>query len=147
MTLSGLRRLAVQRGALGRTILLLALVGGVLVGLLAMHTISSAFDGHSKSGSAMSSDMTIHSDHGTMSPTQREVSGECTGMCDPGHSMASMACVLALLFSALVLAISASRQWSMFHTALRARWRALVAVAVAAIPPPPDLNALSISRT
>lgn len=148
MTLMQLRTLALGRGAIGRAVLLLAVVGGVLVGLLAMHTISSPSSGHMESVSAMSSDMTTNGDHGNMAaPTQAEPPADCSGMCDPGHIMASMACVLALLFSALVLGISASRRWSIFFAALRMRWPALAAVAVVAMPPPPDLNALSISRT
>lgn len=149
MTLMRLRTAAaLRRGAIGRAVFLLALVGGVLVGLLAMHTISSASGGHMESASAMSADMTAHGNHGDMAtPTQAETPADCSGMCDPGHIMASMACVLALLFSVLVLAISASRRWSTFLAGPRTRWLAIVAVAVAAMPPPPDLNALSISRT
>jgi hypothetical protein len=148
MALMRPRTAALRRGTITRTMLLLALVGGVLVGLLAMHTVSSASGGHSESTSAMSSDMATHGDHGDMvAPPAAEMPADCSGMCDPGHIMSSMTCVLVLLFTGLVLAITASRRWSMIFAALRTRWLAIVAVAVAAMPPPPDLNALSISRT
>ena len=147
MTLMRFRTLALQRGTLRRTVLLLALVGGVLIGLLAMHTISSASGEHMAPASAVSTGTSHPDSHGDMvAPSPAETTTNCGGMCDPGHIMANMACVLVLLFSALVLAISASRRWSTVLAALRARWRAIVAVAVAAMPPP-DLNALSISRT
>lgn len=146
MTLIRLRTLALQPGVIGRTLLHLTLVGGVLIGLLAMHTISSASSEHMTTASVMSADTSHPESHGDVAPTPAETATDCGGMCDPGHIMATMACVLALLFSALVLAISASRRWSTFFAALRNRWVAIVAVAVAAMPPP-DLNTLSISRT
>jgi len=144
MTLMGIRAAALRRGGIGRTVLLVALVGGVLVGLLAMHTISSSPGGHSESIPAMSADMTSHGD--VVAPAAT-MPADCSGMCDPGHIMASMVCVLALLFSVVALTISASRRWSMFLAALQARWLAIAAAAVAVMPLPPDLNALSISRT
>ncbi len=147
MTLIRFRTLALQRDTLRRTFLLLAVVGGVLIGLLAMHTISSASGEHMATASAMSTDMSHSDGHGDMvASSAAETSTKCGGMCGSDHIMASMACVLALLFSALVLAISASRRWSTFFAPCRNRWLAIVAVAVAALPPP-DLNALSISRT
>ena len=145
MTLIRFRTLALQRDALRRTVLLLALVCGVLIGLLAMHTISSAWGEHMTTESVMSADMSHPESHGDVAPTPAETA-DCGGMCGSDHIMATMACVLALLFSALVLAISASRRWSTLFTAVGNRWLAIVAVAIAAMPPP-DLNALSISRT
>lgn len=148
MTLMRFRTLAVQSGVIGRTLLVLAVVGGVLIGLLAMHTISSASSEHMATASVMTADMSHPGSHGGMvAPSQAESPAECSGMCDPGHIMANMACVLAVLFSVLVFAITASRRWSAFSAALRSRWLAILAVAVEAMPPPPDLNALSISRT
>ena len=138
MTLIRFRMVAVQPGVIGRTFLLMAVVGGVLIGLLAMHTISSASGEHMATASTMSADMSHPDSHA-------DAPAECGGMCDPSHIMANMACVLALLFSAL--AITASRRWSTSSTALRGRWLAILAVAVEVMPPPPDLNALSISRT
>jgi hypothetical protein len=145
MTLLHLRRLALRPGALGRTLLLLALVGGVLIGLLAMHTISSASSGHMGSASAMSAGPNDHDGMST-TPAEAETLADWNGMW-PSHSMAGMACVLALLISVLALAHSASRWWSKFLAALRAQRLVIAAVAVAALPPPPDLTALSISRT
>lgn len=148
MSLMRFKALAVQPGVVGRTILLLALVGGVLIGLLAMHTVSSASGEHMASASAMSAGM-IHPDShgGKVSPSQAEAPVECGGMCDPDHIMANMACVLALLFSIYLLAIGPPRRWSIFLSELHSRWLAAVAVAVEAMPHPPDLNTLSISRT
>lgn len=148
MTLSGLRKLALQRSAIRRALMLLTFVGAILVGLLAMHTFSSDSGGHMNSAVAMSTDMSTHAINDlTAAPAQVMTATDCDGMCDPAHMMTDMACVLALLVTVLVLAITASRRWSTFLASLRGRWLTIVATAVAAMPPPPDLNALSISRT
>ncbi len=148
MSLLGVSRalcvgMRMHRGAPGRTVLLLATVGAVLVGLLAMHTLSSTPAGHSEMMSSMPAGVTTPGD--VLSAMAADVTVDCPGICDPGHSMAGMACVLALLFSALLLTIAASRRWSMFAAVVLARWPAILAVVVAAILPP-DLNALAISR-
>ncbi|GAA0997752.1 hypothetical protein GCM10009563_20670 [Subtercola frigoramans] len=147
MTLSSLRKLTLHRLAIRRTLMLLTFVGAILVGLLAMHTFSSASDGHMYTAVPMSTDIGAHAiDHGMAAPTQAMTATDCDGMCDPTHAMAGMACVLALLISGLMFAITTSRRWSSFRTRLRGRWLVLAATAVAGMPPP-DLNALSISRT
>jgi hypothetical protein len=142
-------RVATTKSAgLARTLLMLALACAVLVGLLAMHTISSTPGDHMGTVSTMSAHTGHPQSHGaTVTPGHAETQAACGGMCDPGHVMAEMACVLALLVSALAFAITASRRWSTFLAALRSQWLAIVAVASVAMPPPPDLRALSISRT
>ena len=113
-----------------------------------MHTIASAPSDHLTGASTMAVDSSVSGDpSGMVASSRAEASVECGGMCDAGTVMANMACVLALLFFALVIAIAASRLWSTYIPSLRRQWLAIVAVAVAAMPPPPDLNALSISRT
>ena len=73
------------------------------------------------------------------------VTGDCGGMCDPGHVMSSMACVLALLLTGALLFEVASRRWPVVLSALPA----LTVPALYTNGPsrPPDLTELSISRT
>jgi hypothetical protein len=132
---------------IGRTIVMLVLASGVIIGLLAMHTIVSSGD-HRESVSTMASHLSTPGGAVAMAaPDSAAMPGGCSGVCDPGHVMANMACVLALLFSGLVLAITASRRWSIFFASARFQWREITPVACLAMPPPPDLDALSISRT
>ncbi len=127
---------------------MLVMAVGVIVGLLAMHTIVSAPGDHHEPVSTMAAEMNTHGGAVAMViPTSANTPGSCSGMCDPGHVVANMACVLALLFTGLVLTITASRQWSIFFAPTHSLWRAIPPAACLALPPPPDLNALSISRT
>jgi len=132
---------------IGRTIVMLMLASGVIIGLLAMHTVVSSGD-HGESVSTMAAHMTTSGGSVAMAaPDSAAMPGDCSGVCDPGHVMADMACVLALLVSGLVLMIPASRRWSIFLAPARFLWRAIAPVACLSMPPPPDLDALSISRT
>ncbi|CAN5431616.1 hypothetical protein BH10ACT4_BH10ACT4_01670 [soil metagenome] len=127
---------------------MLVLASGVIIGLLAMHTIVSSPGDHGEQVPAMAAEMATPGGAVALATSDTVgMPGTCSGMCDPGHAMASMACVLALLFGGLVLFITNSRQWSTYFAATRSRWRAIGPVACLAMPPPPDLNALSISRT
>jgi hypothetical protein len=112
-------------------------VAGVVLGLLAMHslTISSP---HSEMSMAAHSVETA-----ALASTESESHG-CVGECSPDHSMTE-SCILALAFGALVLA----------GAAVLSRWSA-VTISPARIPrvgpmpagpAPPSLLLLSISRT
>ncbi|RFA06483.1 hypothetical protein B7R54_19120 [Subtercola boreus] len=147
-----------------RTVLLLAVVSAVVLGLLAMHTLQTGMGNHNvpmNSTGEMSAigDTAHHADEtlpGTdtvvgadvMGGSHRHVtSSECSGMCDPEHTMAGMICVLALLLTGLLLA--AIRPASTYtSTPLAPVLLRVVDAAVARPgPAPPDLNVLSISRT
>ena len=75
------------------------------------------------------------------------VAPDCNGMCDSGHNMTAMVCLLALLITTLILIVRV----------VIARWgttlRRLVGdlaealLATRAPPSPPSLLTLSISRT
>jgi len=148
MSLMQLRIGALRSADTGRTMLLLALVGAVIVGLLAMHTFTSTSGSHGTGGSEMASGMMDHSPVILSASADHTFSLDaCDGICTPGHVMSAMTCVLAVLFTTMVLAITASRRWTMFLSGLRSRVHAMTAVAAIATPPPPDLNSLSISRT
>ncbi|RFA15534.1 hypothetical protein B7R22_06830 [Subtercola boreus] len=146
---------------LGRTVLLLAVVGAVVLGLLAMHTLQTGMGNHSApmhSASAMSD--TVHPGgdmvHTTDLATDADMVGashehatssECSGRCDPEHTMAGMICVLALLLAGLLLA--AFRPTSTYTTApVKPALQQLADVEASRPgPAPPDLHVLSISRT
>ena len=154
MTLTRLRTTAQPPGAFGRTVLLLTLVGAVLVGLLAMHTIASTAAGHHDSSvmsassvlSASSASSAMES-HGVAagSRVNELVTVDCGGTCDPGHVMSSMTCVLAPVSTGALLAEVASRRGPVVFSALPA----LTVPAPYTNGPsrPPDLTELSISRT
>lgn len=143
-----MRKRIVRPAAVRSAVLLLAMVGALVAGLLAMHTIESAMGGHN--GVASSTMTTQHAPHlaGGMVIADLASTGadDCAGSCDPGHTMDTMVCVLALLLT--ILAIGASRN-SMQRGLLRVAeplLRRIVAFAAASAPPP-NLDALSISRT
>ena len=151
MTLTRLRTAAQPPGASGRTVLLLALVGAVLVGLLAMHTIASTAAGHHDS-SVMSASSVLSASSGmeshgvaTGSSAIELVTVDCGGTCDPGHVMSSMTCVLAPVSTGALLAEVASRRGPVVFSALPA----LTVPGPYTNGPsrPPDLTELSISRT
>ena len=160
MTLTRLRAAAQRPGMFGQTVLLLTLVGAVLVGLLAMHTIASSTAGHRQStmspispmssislASSVSSVLPGMESHGvaTGSRVNELVTGDCGGMCDPGHVMSSMAFVLALVLTGALLFEVASRRGPVVFSALPA---VTVPAPYANGPSrPPDLTELSISRT
>lgn len=153
-----------------RTVLLLGVVSAVVLGLLAMHTLQTGMGNHNapmNSTGAMSTiGDTAHHGEDTVPGTEvlagsdtvvgadmvgashkHAASSECSGMCDPEHTMAGMICVLALLLTGLLLA--AIRPASTYTTAPLTPVLRQVADAAAARPgpAPPDLNVLSISRT
>lgn len=147
--LSRLRRSRWRRLAIA-----LFAVPAILIGLLAMHVLTS--DGMTESAAVhpMSSGHTTDTAlvHGadeamvsSMSPGLPAPAEGCGGLCGPGHDMLGMICVLALLVTVVLLSL---------HLIL-IRWEevrhivsTLAAKAAALAPPaPPSLHVLSISRT
>lgn len=131
--LSGWKRLA---------IVLLA-VPAILVGLLAMHVLttgpSHAADAHGSIGHAsMAADESVSAAHSHQTT-------DCDSVCGPDHDMLGMACVLALLLTALIVTVRLTLlRWSLtpqIASTIMARISAL------APPRPPSLLVLSISRT
>lgn len=130
---------------------LLILAAALIFGLLAMHTLSPA-------SAPVSSAMTSHFDQamgthadGSAAPDSgghpgSNESDTCDGCSVPGHSMMLMACVIAL-FAGILLVFAPGRRvlaWLIPRkTWIAGRWDA----AGAALPRPPSLIALSISRT
>jgi hypothetical protein len=129
--------------------LLLVLVGALVAGLLAMHTIASAMGGHNDSpASTMAMQATgNHADVTVVPGGESTAVSDCAGTCDPGHSMATMVCVLALLISVLALGALRPPALASLLRVMLAPLRRIVASAAAAFPLPPSLDALSISRT
>ena len=135
-----------QRSLARRLLLAVFAVAALVVGLLAMHSMS--LDSHNEVVAAAHSATEGH-EHSTAivnthDASEVQLSNGCAGDCGMGHSMLT-ACVLALLMA--VLAVPAA--------ALLSRWSAAVpllaalarsAGATVALPPP-SLTALSISRT
>ena len=129
------------------TIFLFALVGALLVGLLAMHTVSSSLGNHSDPAmSAMDDSANPKSDMAAMSDVHVGPA-DCSGMCDPGHSMTVMVCVLALLFTGFLLAAIRPAALLNLAPAGYSFIRLVRAFAAREGPAPPDLKVLSIFRT
>jgi hypothetical protein len=87
----------------------------------------------------------VHADE--MSISEDSTATEGSGLCGASHGLATMACILALLST--VLALIAIRRAELSVSLPRSRANLLRAVAFAALTEraPPDLNALSVSRT
>ena len=145
VTLSTIRSVAHPRNAAVRTVLLSLLgVASVVIGLLAMHTFS--LDESTHTPAAAISPMEHQAGETARSPEPPAISGGCdTSACEPTHTMALMTCLLALLFVSLVFgaAPSISRWLANFRT----EGRTLLSALRAAVPTPPSLISLSISRT
>jgi len=121
----------------------------LLAGLLAMHTMTFARENHGATASAtiaMASE-TDHSAHGAVRGMPQNLDAECSGTCDPDHTMAAMACILALLTATLALGAARGINSASVTPRLAQYHRDILAVAARAARPPPDLNVLSISRT
>ena len=149
MTLTRMRKSILRRSAARSTLLLLSIVIALLAGLLAMHILASStgsHDQHAPVAMALADgpDHTIHTT--TPSPAQSVVA-DCSGNCDPGHSMASMVCVLALMAATIVLgAVRSAHGFTAIPRPLHHR-AGFAAVNARDMGPPPDLTFLSISRT
>lgn len=130
-----------------RLLIVLLAVPAILVGLVAMHFLSTSNAAHPADGHGVSHISVASTDVGAdanLVSHPAELSG-CDGMCGTEHDMLGMACVLALLFTSLILAVHRTLlRWdSLAHGA-----RAILARVSALAPPePPSLLVLSISRT
>ena len=144
-----MRESILRPAVLRKTMLLLVLVGALVAGLLAMHTIASANGGHNAApDSTMAMQATGNHADVTVAPGGESIAvSDCAGTCDPGHSMATMVCVLALLISVLALGALRPPALAGLLRAMLPPLRRIVASAAAAFPLPPSLDALSISRT
>ncbi|MEQ1734898.1 MAG: DUF6153 family protein [Rhodoglobus sp.] len=147
-----LARLRNSRG--GRLAIALLAVPVILVGLLAMHVLTTGEMGdtgiavasashHDRTDAPPSTNATMAamaSTPGAPAPPE-----DCSGMCGPGHEMLGMVCGLALLITVVLITLQL----------IFTRWQPLrrVAITIAATAaalaplPPPSLHILSISRT
>ena len=127
-----------------RVVVALVAVPAILVGLLAMHVLAASGE-ITGQHNAMATTSVMAPTIMTTPPVV-SVAG-CPPFCTPHHDMAAMACILALLLTALaVLALAAFGGWRAVPGAL-AVISALLAHASGLSPPrPPSLEFLSISR-
>lgn len=130
------------------TIVLIA-VPTVLVALLAMHFLlseSPAPESHALSASAASlSALAVDSPMLAVAQKDSAVPDTCVETCGPTHDVLTMACVLVLLASALLILFHYSRfQFRIPSTVLQVEFQRVFALVPA---PQPSLHILSISRT
>ena len=145
MSLVVIRSALRPQTALRRT-LFLSLLGvvAIVVGLLAMHTLSVDSPGHT---TVAITPMDHHHPAELSGPEgPQSTSDDCDSEgCHPVHAMGLMTCVLALLAVTLLFgAGSGARRWIV---ALPSVARSLAWTLRAASPTPPSLIYLSISRT
>lgn len=127
-----------------RSLLLrLALVAGVLAGLLAMHTLVTG-PAHTAAATAVTTEH--HAVEAGAPMSESPASDECASSgCEPLHALGVMACLLALLVAwVLTGAAPPAGRWM---TESSAAVRALLGSFRSVAPSPPSLIALSISRT
>jgi len=143
--------------ALQRLVVLLLAVTGIVVGLLAMHTLTAVVGDHS----AHHVDALAHHDGVMSAPAAADTAAmvpasssglahageDCNGTCGSGHNMADMVCLLALLVLTLILTLRVivTRRGNDLHRLVAALPAAHPAAP--APPSPPSLLVLSISRT
>lgn len=128
---------------LRRIALLVALVGSVVVGLLAMHTFSEHPTAAVTTTAALSEH---HHAASTGSMHEHEGAAPCVDDCGgaPLHSMAVVGCVLALLILLVIVAPGAAPGGG---TELRRQSHPSLRAEPSPRPHPPDLALLCISRT
>ncbi|MCA0180444.1 MAG: DUF6153 family protein [Actinobacteria bacterium] len=138
---------ALRASPRGRLALALFAVPAILIGLLAMHVLTTGnmadtADHHSSVSLAAAAvdEMAI-----APSPDPSPVSDDCGGVCMPSHDMLGILCVLALLAGVILFALHpALTGWPTLTRILRPL---RLTVAALAPPNPPSLHVLSISRT
>lgn len=124
---------------------LLAVFGAVaiIVGLLAMHTLSANAPSHDPvAGIAEMDHHLAQTGAVSVSPT---ASDDCTSGCEPMHAMALMACLLVLMTIAIIAAATAPA--ALWFSAQHRMWLQLAIRISTGSPSPPSLEELSISRT
>ncbi len=129
-----------------RLAVVLLAVPAILIGLLAMHVLTT--------GVAHASDVHGSTTHASIAVTGSEADNltaaphaetDCDAGCVPQHDMLGMACILALLMTALVLAVRLTLlRWG---TVGALASTVMARLANLAPPQPPSLLVLSISRT
>ena len=137
-----------------RLLLLLGLVVALVTGLLGMHTVTSATSHAMEAPSAAAGAVPMPAlsvvNGGSALATQAPLAALDAFFTDapaPAPGMAGLTCVLALLTGWMLLAAVASRSRAPIPTPRFLPNPVLFAVAVAKVRRPPDLTALSISRT
>ncbi|KQR26121.1 DUF6153 family protein [Microbacterium sp. Leaf151] len=133
--------------SMARTLLLLiALTGAVIIGLLAMHSLNTHATAESGHHATMATDQAGASVMGDAHAATTVSAEESCADCGTSHSgMLAMACVLALLATALLLACArGAQQWLALLP--RPGPRALPAPDSRGLHPP-SLTVLCISRT
>ena len=139
-----------QRSAGWRPLIALFAVPAILIGLLAMHvltttdmshsTASTTMTAHHLSAEALASGEALTAISAVPAPSE-----DCGGLCGPSHDMLALVCVLALLVTVMLLTVHLVLiRWEERRppvTTLSAK------AATLARPRPPSLHVLSISRT
>ncbi len=140
-----------------RLVVALLAIPAILIGLLAMHVLTTGGMGepgaaaasvthHATEAAPNSADSTDLATGAVSAPALAPLPAEdCHGLCGPSHAMLGMACVLALLVTLVLFTLHlVLAGWQ----PLRRVISALIANAAALAPPlPPSLHVLSISRT
>ena len=124
---------------------LLAFLGAVaiIVGLLAMHTLSANAPSHDPVVGV--AEMDHHLTLTDSIPETQTASNDCASGCEPMHAMALMACLLVLMAIAIfAIAMAPAARW--FAPQPRTWLQPAVRISTGS-PSPPSLEGLSISRT
>ena len=149
MILTRMRDSILRRSAARSTLLLLSIVIALLAGLLAMHVLASSMGSHDQHApvTMAMADGPNHSILVTTPGPGESAVADCSGNCDPGHSMASMVCILALLAATIVLGAARSAHGFTAIPRPLHHHGGFAAENARDMGPPPDLTFLSISRT
>jgi hypothetical protein len=145
MTLADLRAaLRPQAAVLRRMLLTVAAVAAIIVGILAMHSLSG--DSHHTAAPGVVTASASHHAAPIAMPGADPSSAEttCDGGCEPDHAMGLAECILALLIVVIMLMPPGSLQvWARMSLGL------IRILPRGALAPrrPPSLHRLSISRT
>ncbi len=120
-------------------------IPALMVCLLATHSLAESGDPAGQHANMSVSVPTVQM--GDTAPTNTSVSS-CDPFCGPNHDMGAMACILALLLTAITIAaLAAFRGWMSAESLLAVL--ALIAARLRSLAPPPSppsLTFLSISR-
>lgn len=150
-------RFVLRSGTIRRSLTLLIAVAAIVTGILGMHALlggtGNAASAHAVQSLSVVGDSHIaeltasgHDGVVTFAASAPSAVTDCAaGACAPGHNMAAMLCLVALLAAALLLAPAIDRSCTTIFHAIVARTRELISL-VAPISPP-SLHVLSISRT
>lgn len=135
-----------------RLLVLIFAVAGILLGLVAMHSLDLGSSGtsassHSHEEAESQHPQSVPSAEFTLAAAPTHIAGveDCAGMCAMKCLALGMACAMALLTITSLLGRRAADSWMMLPQQPAAVARALPRLLP--LPPPPSLTALSISRT